>query len=74
MKTTRYEPDDTGYTWTTKPHNCTWRVLEDTNGRKVPLCYFGGKTVSIRMKWGINDLFGLHPSGLEIEILHSILF
>ena len=51
IKKTRYGPDDTGYTWTTKSNNCTWRVLEDTSGRKVPLCYFGGKTDSIRIKW-----------------------
>ena len=34
----------------TKSHNCTWRVLEEKTGRKVPLCYFGGKTISISMQ------------------------
>ena len=72
IKETRYESDDTGYTWTTKPYNCTWRVLEEkSSGKKVPLCYFGGKTFSISMKrLCLCEL----PTGLEIHVAHGILF
>ena len=72
IKETRHDPDDTGYTWTTKQDNCTWRVLEEKDsGKKVPLCYFGGKTVSISMKWLCPCEL---PTGLEIHVAHGISF
>ena len=55
----------------TKTDNCTWRVLEEKTGRKVPLCYFGGKTDSIRIKWLCPCEL---PTGLEIHVAHGILF
>ena len=73
IKKTRHESNDTGYTWMTKSHNCTWRVLEEkSSGKKVPLCYFGGKTVSISMKW-LCPCESL-PTGLEIHVAHGISF